>query len=91
MEDVDKESLLVAFLSEFLYFFDVEELIFKTVSSISLNELEDGTWKLHATAEGEKYDPEKHIPDTEVKAITYSYISIVEEETHTQIKIVYDI
>ena len=35
--------------------------------------------------------PEKHFQDTEVKAITYSYLDIAESENCVDIKIIYDI
>ena len=40
---------------------------------------------------GEKFDPNKHEIGTEVKAITYSFIEIIEQENRVDIKIVFDL
>lgn len=86
----DQEALLFDFLSEFLYIFDVEKLIF---GEIRVNTLEkhDDNLSLKATLKGEKFDPEKHEIGTEVKAITYSYMKIEEKKDITEIEVVLDI
>jgi protein archease len=98
MEDNNIGSLLVAFLSEFLFIFDTEELIFnqitvnieKSTSETKENPSENH-FSLHAICLGEEFDDNKHERDTEVKAITYSYLEIDEKEESTHIKIIYDI
>jgi SHS2 domain-containing protein len=86
----DKEALLFDFLSEFLYIFDVDELVF---SQIYVNKIEkfNDNYKLQATLKGEKFDLVKHEIGIEVKAITYSFLNIEEKRTRTIIDIVYDI
>ncbi len=86
----DKEALLFDFLSEFLYIFDVEELVF---SQICVNKIEKTpqSYKLQATLKGEKFDLAKHEIGIEVKAITYSFLNIEEKHENTIIDIVYDI
>ncbi|MHA1720594.1 MAG: archease [Promethearchaeota archaeon] len=91
IEDETKGALLIAFLSEFLYLFDTESLIFNTIKIDPIITNDSGNLELHAVCWGEIFDPEKHIPDTEVKAITYSYLEINEAKKRTDIKIVFDI
>ncbi len=91
IEEETKGSLLVAFLSEFLYIFDTEYLIFNHVKIDPVVKNPAGKLEIHAICQGEVFDPSKHNPDIEVKAITYSYLEIKEEKNRTDIKIVYDI
>ncbi|MHA2287668.1 MAG: archease [Promethearchaeota archaeon] len=86
----DKEALLFDFLTEFLYIFDVEELVF---SQIYVNKIEkvNDNYKLQATLKGEKFDLNKHEVGIEVKAITYSFLNIEESHEKTVIDIVFDI
>lgn len=91
IEEETKGSLLVAFLSEFLYIFDTEYLIFNHVKIDPIVKNSSGKLEIHAICQGEVFDPLKHTPDIEVKAITYSYLEIKEEKKKTAIKIVYDI
>lgn len=90
IEAEDKEALLFDFLSEFLYIFDVDELVF---SHISVNKIikHNDNYKLRATLKGEKFDSNKHEIGIEVKAITYSFLNIEEKHDSTIIDIVYDI
>jgi SHS2 domain-containing protein len=91
MEDDEKGSLLVAFLSEFLFLFDTNGLIFRTIHISDLSQDAKKKWHLKASAEGEKFDFDKHTQGQEVKAITYSYLEIDEKTDRVDIKIVYDI
>jgi len=86
----DKEALLFDFLSEFLYIFDVDELVF---SQIHVNKIEkfNDNYKLQAILKGEKFDLDKHEIGIEVKAITYSFLNIEEKHANTIIDIVFDI
>ncbi len=86
----DKEALLFDFLSEFLYIFDVDELVFSQIY-VSRIEKINNNYKLQATLKGEKFDLNKHEIGTEVKAITYSFINIEEKRASTVIDIVFDI
>jgi len=86
----DKEALLFDFLSEFLYIFDVDELVFSQIY-VSKIEKSNDNYKLQATLKGEKFDLNKHEIGIEVKAITYSFINIEEKHESTIIDIVFDI
>ncbi|MFX1503992.1 MAG: archease [Promethearchaeota archaeon] len=89
IEAEDKEALLFDFLTEFLYLFDVEELIFNKVNIQSIKK-DQGKYFLEARVSGEKFDKRKHEPGNEVKAITYSFMKI-EEKKNVKINIVFDI
>ena len=90
IEAEDKEALIFDFLSELLYIFDVEGLIFSEIQVNSLEETSD-TYRITVTLKGEKFNREKHSIGTEVKAITYSFMEIKEKENKVEIKIVFDI
>ena len=86
----DTEALLFDFLSEFLFIFDVEELVFNDIKVQSIKIIED-RHELNAILKGEVFDKNKHEIGTEVKAITYSDISIIESKGRVEIKMVFDI
>jgi len=86
----DKEALLFDFLSEFLFIFDVNELIFNHIEVTQIEKLDNG-FELEAIAKGEKFDRNKHEIGTEVKGITYSFMKIEEKKDYVEIEIVFDI
>ena len=86
----DKEALLFDFLSEFLYIFDVDELVFSQIYVSKIEKFNDN-YKLLAILKGEKFDLDKHEIGIEVKAITYSFLNIEEKHASTIIDIVFDI
>ena len=90
VEAEDKEALLFDFLSEFLYIFDVDELVFNQIYVHSIEKF-SANYKLRATLKGEKFNLDKHEIGTEVKAITYSFLNIEEKHEITTIDIVFDI
>ena len=67
----DEKSLLVKWLNEFIYLFDVENIVFKRF---------DITWlsntQLKARSYGEEVDSSKHKLKTGVKAATYHMLKI---------------
>ncbi|MHA1460805.1 MAG: archease [Promethearchaeota archaeon] len=90
MEAEDIEALLFDFLSEFLYIFDVDELVFSEIY-VSKIEKVNNRYKLQAFLKGEKFDFGKHEIGIEVKAITYSFLNIEKKHENTVIDIVFDI
>lgn len=86
----DKKALLFDFLSEFLYLFDVEELVFSKIIVKSINKINDH-YKISAIVKGERFDKSKHEIGTEVKAVTYSFMTIEEKKNRIKIRIVFDI
>ncbi|MFX1378489.1 MAG: archease [Promethearchaeota archaeon] len=86
----DKEALLFDFLTEFLYIFDVEQLIFNDVKIHPIKK-DKKQYFLKAVAKGLKFDKLKHELGTEVKAITYSFMKLEEKKKSVKINIVFDI
>ncbi len=73
----DYEYLLYNWLSELLYFFDGEKLIFSQFRVLQLEPRPEG-WCLHAQGQGEHYDAKRHQIKTYVKAITFHQLNIAE-------------
>ena len=67
----DEESLLVEWLNELIFLFDVENIIFKRFDITQLNNTQ-----LKARSYGEKVDSAKHKLKTGVKAATYHMLEI---------------
>lgn len=86
----DKYALCIDFLTEFLYLFDTDDLVFNDIFIKSIENLENG-YKLKAVVKGDHFDKEKHEIGTEVKAITYSFMNIEEKKRKVEISIVFDI
>ena len=90
IESEDKYALCFDFLSEFLYIFDVEELVFSNIIVKTIEKTND-KFKLEAIVYGEIFDKKKHEIGTEVKAITYSFMNIEQKKNKVEIDIVFDI
>lgn len=90
IEAEDKYALLFDFLSEFLFIFDVEGLVFSSIDVLYINKIND-KYELEAILKGEKFDRNKHEYGTEVKAITYSYMQIEESKEKVEINVIFDI
>jgi SHS2 domain-containing protein len=71
----DQEALLVDWLNELLYLFDVEHILFKKFEIISLSRK-----RLQARVYGEKVDTSRHQLKTAVKAATYHMLKIEKNE-----------
>lgn len=90
IEAEDKEALLFDFLTEFLYLFDVNELVFNKINIQPIKKDQE-KYLLKAIVRGEKFDKRKHELGSEVKAITYSFMEIEEKKNKVKINIVFDI
>eukprot|EP00696_Hemimastix_kukwesjijk_P020237 gnl/Hemi2/9746_TR3391_c0_g1_i1.p1 gnl/Hemi2/9746_TR3391_c0_g1~~gnl/Hemi2/9746_TR3391_c0_g1_i1.p1 ORF type:complete len:157 (-),score=43.42 gnl/Hemi2/9746_TR3391_c0_g1_i1:192-662(-) len=88
-EGHDMQSLLYAYLEELLFHFSAENFIGK---EIHIDELNKETFKIRMTVRGEQFDLDKHPQGTEVKAITYSNMQILEPDPkHAEIYVIIDI
>lgn len=82
----DRDSLLVEWLNELIYFFDAEHILF------SRFEIENLTHKqLKATCYGEKIDPSKHKIKTGIKAATYHMLEVDKDSSGYKAQIIFDI
>jgi SHS2 domain-containing protein len=82
----DKEGLLVDWLNELIYVFDVEHVIFKRCEFSRLN---DNT--LQARCFGDKINPEHQTVKREVKAATYHMLEIKSKKDGYEARVIFDI
>jgi len=82
----DLEELLVSWLGELLYQFEVNGLLFSTFSVLSLDDQ-----SLSAEVQGEAYDSARHLLKADIKAVTYHQLEIVQAGGEWQAAIVFDI
>ena len=81
----DEESLLVEWLNELIYLFDVENILFKRFDITRL----DNT-RLKARSYGEKVDSSKHKLKMGVKAATYHMLK-VDKDDGCKVQVLFDI
>ncbi len=82
----DREGLLVAWLNELLYIFDMEHVVF---TRFEFDLLEEN--RLQARCLGNKINLEKQPMKREVKAATYHMLSIDETNNGYKAQIIFDI
>ena len=82
----DKDSLLVEWLNELIYLFDVEQILFHRFEIESLDHNQ-----LKATCYGEKFDSSRHRIKTGVKAATYHMLEIEENGQGYKAQVIFDI
>jgi SHS2 domain-containing protein len=82
----DRDSLLVEWLNELIYLFDVKHILFSRfeITSLTHNELK-------ATCYGEEFDPMKHKIKTGVKAATYHMLKLDKNGDSYKAQIILDI
>ena len=85
IEAPDQEALLVAWLNELLYLFDVDRIIF---SDFEIDKL--GETSLRATVRGEKVDASRHHLRTGIKAATYHSLEIAKGDG-VRIQVILDV
>jgi len=82
----DVEVLLVEWLNELIYIFDVEHIIFKR---FEIDELT--TNQIRARCFGEKLKPGKHKLEREIKAATYHMLRISKDDGSYKVQVIFDI
>ena len=85
IQSIDQEALLVDWLNELLYLFDVKQIIFKRFEITALSQN-----RLQATIYGEKVDTSRHQLKTGVKAATYHMLKI-EKNKEVKVQFILDI
>jgi len=90
LKSPDLESLLVDWLSELLYLFEVDEIVFW---KFQVNEIrhEGSEYSITASVSGEKFYPESHPFETEIKAVTYNQLEIEKTADGWKAQVVVDI
>ena len=82
----DRDSLLVEWLNELIYLFDVKHILFNRfdIESLTHNELK-------ATCYGDNFDPMKHAIKIGVKAATYHMLRLDKDGDGYKAQIIFDI
>ncbi|MDD2439242.1 MAG: archease [Methanosarcinaceae archaeon] len=86
----DLENLLVDWLSELLFLFEVEATIFWKFKVLEIKK-EEGKYFLSGQAFGEAFNPEIHPFETEIKAVTYNQLLLEKTENGWLAQLVVDI
>jgi SHS2 domain-containing protein len=86
VEAPDREALLVTWLNYLLYLYDVDGFWGREFDILKLDDEH-----LQARARGEKYDPERHVGKTAVKAATYHYLEIAPRDHGWQATVIFDL
>jgi SHS2 domain-containing protein len=68
IENTQLDLLLFDFIQEIIYYKDAEKMMLR-VGAVKIQR-EGEKFILHATAQGETLDPERHLPRVDVKAVT---------------------
>jgi SHS2 domain-containing protein len=83
------EDLLVDWLNELLYRFEVQNVLVSD-ATVTIEE-RDGRWHLGATIAGELFDPSRHPSRVAVKSATYHNLDVRETRDGWKARIVFDI
>ena len=83
------EDLLVDWLNELLYRFEVQNVLFAD-GSVTVED-RAGRWHLAAAVAGEPYDPARHPVRVLVKSATYHGLKVTHEQGTWRARIVFDI
>ena len=82
----DEEVLLVEWLNELIYIFDVEHIVFKRfeIDKLSGNQIK-------ARCFGQKIKPGQHKLKREIKAATYHMLRISKTNSNYEVQVIFDI
>lgn len=75
LDGIDRLELLFRWLSEILFYFDAEQLLFSEYEFERFSEMH-----LEATLRGEPFDPARHETPYYVKAITYHQMKLEKKD-----------
>ena len=83
------EDLLVDWLNELLYRFEVQNVL--VARAIARVEERDGRWRLAAEVAGEPFDPGRHPSRVLIKSATYHGLAVRHDHGTWRARIVFDI
>jgi SHS2 domain-containing protein len=86
IEGGDTADLLINFLREILYLFNGEKFITSSCEIIQFANKE-----LQARLTGESFNNKKHLIKTEIKAVTYSGLTVEKEKAGWRARIIFDV
>jgi SHS2 domain-containing protein len=82
----DEEQLLVRWLSEVLFLYDGLKFVSKEFAFSSCT-----ATALEARVMGEAYDPGRHLPRTDIKAVTYHQLAVWHDEAGWGVRVFLDV
>ena len=82
----DREALLINWLNELIYLFEVKEMLFNRFDITTITDT-----NLKATGYGEKINLAKHELKTQVKAATYHMLKIEQNEDGYRAQVIFDV
>ena len=85
LEENEIETLLVSWLQELLYLLDTEQLVFGRFK-VNVKDC-----SLDAKVWGEPFNPKIHTSKTEIKAVTYHQLEVIESEQGWKAQVIFDI
>ena len=88
VSDDTLEELVISYLSELLFLFDTEHLLFSSFKVTITRTGED--YNLEALVKGERFDPERHPYPVEIKAVT-EHMLTVKTEPPFDITVLFDL
>lgn len=82
----DREALLINWLNELIYLFEVKEILFNRFDIITISDTQ-----LNATGYGEIINLAKHELKTQVKAATYHMLKIEQNKDGWKAQVIFDV
>ena len=86
VEGLGQEELLVAWLSELLYLYEVEGLLLCDFTITDIDEV-----SIQGVAMGEEFQETRHDIKTSIKAVTYHQVEIQQQDGGWQAQVIFDI
>lgn len=90
VEGFDEKALLYNWLETLLVKFEITETLYSKFKITSIQRTDEG-YRLKATIQGEKFNPEKHPQKVGVKAITYHRMEITKKPNQVTVRFILDI
>jgi len=87
-EGHDLHSMVFGFLDELLFTFHTENII---ACKVEVLDIDRDHWRVRCRIGGELFDRQRHDIGTEVKAITYSAMQVLESEDNAEVFVILDI
>jgi len=84
-EPGDVENLMVRWLSELLYLHEIERVV---LGSVLVEHLDDRC--IEAVVAGERFDPDRHVRRSELKAATYHDLVVQERHGEWSVRVIFD-
>jgi SHS2 domain-containing protein len=81
------EGLFVDWLRELIYRFETEHLLLREFNL----RFSDENRRLHAECRGERADWSRHLPDNELKAVTYHGLRVEQTASGWEAEVIFDI